>query len=117
VNPAELATAAHHLGVCTGRREICEGAVKKLQARLAEWRARVAKRPAWLGLLITGATESLVLDLERLVATSEVELVQLRQQEQQLKSTFEALSARGEPAPAHPPRPLAKCGPAKRKRS
>lgn len=100
----------------TGRREICEGAVKKLSARLAEWRAAVARRGTLVGLLLTGATESLVLDLERLVAVSEAELVALRQQEQQLKQAYETLQRRPEPAKVKP-RPLAKCGPTKRSRA
>lgn len=116
MNSAALVTAAHALGVVTGRREICEGAVKKLAARLAEWRAGVAKRGALVGLLLTGATEPLVLDLERLVAVSEAELVVLRQQEQQLKQAFEAAQL-AVPVDAHAPRPLRKCGPAKRTRA
>lgn len=119
MHSAELITAAHSLGVVTGRREICEGAVKKLSARLAEWRAQVAKRSALVGLLLTGATESLVLDLERLVAVSEAELVTLRTHEEQLKRAFDLAqrAANQDQPPPIKPRPLRKCGPVKAKRT
>jgi hypothetical protein len=112
--PNHLADAAYHLGLVTGRREVCEGAVKKLRAQLAAWRVGVAKRPGLLALLLTGMAEPLVLELERLVATSEAELVGLVAKERELNELYQHFQRTPQaPAAAEElePRPLAKARP------
>lgn len=106
-----IAGAAHDLGVATGRREICEGAVKKLKAQLANWRASVAKRPGFLALLLTGMADPLVVELERLVAVSEAELVGLSSHERQLREAYEQLQRRAAATTELRPKPLAKARP------